>query len=135
MDNDTYPWETLSKRRISKKMADSMEGDLTLDELEESFFEHMNGSSSPGIDGFMDNYMAAFWPLFKYVTKDALNAIQRYGLSQSLRSSILKLLWKGEKNLLETGSYQPISLLSIFYKLASCCIIRRIKSAVKKLKK
>ena len=29
-----------------------MEGDLTLAELEEALFFHMNGSSSPGLDGF-----------------------------------------------------------------------------------
>ena len=33
-------------------------------------------------------------------------------------------------NPLEIGNYRPISLLSIFYKLASCCITLRIKPAV-----
>merc|ERR1712059_46935 len=40
---------------------------------------------------------------------------------------------KGDQNPLEIGNYHPISLLLIFYKLASCCITRRIKPAVESL--
>ena len=36
----------------------------------------------------------------KYLTKDALNAIQKDGLTQTLMGAILKLLRKGEKNIL-----------------------------------
>ena len=67
------------------------------------------------------------------MTKDALNAIKKDGLSQTLRSAILKLLRKGEKSPLEIGNYCHISLLSIFYKLASCCVTRRIKPAVESI--
>ena len=66
----------------------------------------------------------------KYVVKYTLNDIQTEGLSQTLRSTIIKLLRKGDKNPLEISNYCPISLLSIFYKLASCCIIRQIKPTV-----
>ena len=90
----------------------------------------MNGCSSPGMDGFMVNYLRAFWPDLKFITLTALNAIQEEGLSQTLRGAILKLLRKGEKDPLEIGNYRPISLLSIFYKLASCCITQRIKPAM-----
>ena len=97
MDSDTSPWEALSNKRISKEMAESMEGDLTHEELEQALFIHMNGASSPGIDGFTVNYLRKYWHILKYVTKDALNAIQTDGLTQTLRSAILKLLRKGEK--------------------------------------
>ena len=107
-----------------------MEGDLTMDELHEALFFHMNGCSSPGMDGFMVNYLRAFWPDFKFITLIALNAIQEEGLTQTLRGAILKLLRKGEKDPLEIGNYRPISLLSIFYTLASCCITQRIKPAM-----
>ena len=33
MDNDTAPWEALNKMKITKEQADSMEGDLKMDEL------------------------------------------------------------------------------------------------------
>ena len=133
MDDDSAPLEYLESKKISKDMADSMEGDLTMDELDDSLHNHMNGSSSPGIDGFTVNYLRKFWPLLKYLTKDALNATQVDGLTQTLKSAILKLLRKGEKDPLDIGNYRPISLLSIFYKLASCCITRRIKPAVESI--
>ena len=43
MDNDTAPWKALEARKLSKELADSMEGDLTLDELNEALFIHMIG--------------------------------------------------------------------------------------------
>ena len=125
--------KALEKWRLSKELADSMEGDLTLEELTEALFMHMNPSSSPGIDGFMVAYLRVFWNSLKYVVRDTLNSIQTEGLSQTLRTAIIKLLRKGDKNPLDIGNYRLISLLSIFYKLASCCITRRIKPAVESL--
>ena len=130
MGEDTLPWVELGKRKISKELADKMEGDLTMKEIEDALFMYMNGSSSPGIDGFTVNYVRAFWTCLKYVTKDALNSVQTDGLSQTLRNAILKLLRKGDKDQLDIGNYRPISLLYVFYKIASCCITRRIKPAV-----
>ena len=129
MDDDTAPWKALEERKLSRELADSMEGDLTLDELTEALFIHMNPSSSPGIDGFTVAYLRVFWNSMKYVVRDTLNNIQTEELSQTLRPTIIKLLRKGDKNPHEIGNYHPISLLSIFYKLASCCITRRIKPA------
>jgi hypothetical protein len=48
-----------------------------------------------------------------------------------LRLAIFKLLRKGQKNPTLPGNYRPISLLSIFYKLASACITNRMKPAVR----
>ena len=42
-------------------------------------------------------------------------------------------LRKGDKSPLLPGNYRPISLLSIFYKLASACITRRIKPVLARL--
>ena len=56
-------------------MTYSMEGDLTMDELHDVLFNHMNGSFSPGMDVFTVNYLRAFWPSMKFITKEALNAI------------------------------------------------------------
>ena len=106
MDDDTSPWETFSSRSIFRELADSIEGDLTMEELHEALFKHMNGNSSPGIDGFTINYLRAFWPSLKYITKEALNAIQKDGLYQTLREAILKLLRKGKKDPLEIGNYR-----------------------------
>ena len=49
------------------------------------------------------------------------------------RLAIIRLLRKGDKSSLLPGNYRPISLLSIFYKLASACITRRIKPVLARL--
>ena len=53
-----------------------MDGGLTMEELEGDLFFNMNGSSSPGIDGFTVNCVRALWQELKFVTKDALNSVQ-----------------------------------------------------------
>ena len=111
---------------MPKKLFKNMEGKLTDDELHHALFEHMNGSSSPGVDGFTVNYLRVFWPDMKDLTRDALNASIGNRLTQILNSAIIKLLRKGDKNPLLAESYRPISLLPIFYKLASWRITMRI---------
>ena len=95
MYDDNSPWEALRNRRIPEEMAETMEGDLTLEELNEALFMHMNGNSSTGIDSFTVNYLRTFWQQMKYLIKDALNLIQKDDLTHTLISVILKLLRKG----------------------------------------
>ena len=45
----------------------------------------------------------------------------------------MKLLRKGEKSPLEAGNYRPISLLSVFYKIASGVITRRLETVIEKV--
>ena len=54
-DNDTAPFETLCRKKLSRQDAQAMEGLLTLKEMKEALFIHMKGSSSPGVDGFTVN--------------------------------------------------------------------------------
>ena len=85
MDDDNSPWETLRNRRLPKELADSLEGDLTMKELHEALFFHMNGNSSPGSNGFTVAYLRAFWTHLKYPTLDALNDIQHKGLTKETK--------------------------------------------------
>ena len=132
-DGDTAPYQELFKRRITPDTAQNMEGLLTLDELTTCLFNHMKGGSSPGIDGFTVNHLRTFWHELKHVTQAALNCSFGGQLTHSLRKAVIKLLRKGTKDPTLTGNYRPISLLSIFYKLASCCITQRIKPGVESI--
>ena len=132
-DGDTAPYQEICKKQITPETAQSMEGLLTLDELTNSLFNHMKGGSSPGIDGFTVNHLRIFWHELKHITQDALNCSFGGQLTQSLRKAVIKLLRKGTKDPTLIGNYRPISLLSIFYKLASCCITQRIKPAIESI--
>ena len=100
-------------------------------ELEHALFKKMKGSSAPGIDGFQVNWLRKFWASFKMVTFYAINECYRTGtLTSPLRTGVIRLLRKGQKDPTLTGNYRPISLLSIHYKLASCCITQRLRPLV-----
>jgi len=90
----------------------------------------MKGSSSPGIDGFTVNHLRVFWDDLGHIVTQGLNGSFGGELTTSLRKAVIKLLRKGSKDPTFSGNYRPISLLSIFYKLASCAISIRIKPAV-----
>ena len=132
-DGDTQPLEELEKRKISKRLSNSMEGMLTTHELTHCLFNVMKGASSPGLDGFTVNHLRVFWDELKALTTNALNASFGNTLTLTLKKAVIKLLRKGTKDPTLTGNYRPISLLSIFYKLASCAITQRIKPAVESI--
>jgi hypothetical protein len=132
-DGDTKPLDELNKRKITQNNAQKLEGLLTLQELNSALFKHMKGASSPGIDGFTVNHLQTFWDDIGHITRDALNCSFGGEITTSLRLAVIKLLLKGTKDPTLKGNYRPISLLSIFYKLASCAITQRIKPAVDSL--
>ena len=93
----------------------------------------MMGSSSPGIDGFMVNHLRTLWFDMAQLTRDALNASFGNKLNNKLQLAVIKLLRKGTKDPTLIDNYLPISLLSIFYKHAGCCIKQRIKTTVNRI--
>ena len=49
-----HDWDKCNKQLFEEK------------ELEDALFTHMNGSSSPGPDGFTVNWLRVFWPDLKH---------------------------------------------------------------------
>ena len=111
-----------------------MEGEITLEEMEYSLFKKMKRSIALGIHGFTVNWLRKFWSSLKLITLNAINECYRDGsLTSDLRTGIIRLLRKGQKDPTLTGKYCPISLLSIHCKLALCCITKRLRSLVSKV--
>ena len=52
-------------------------------------------------------------------------------LTITLRTALMKLLQKGDKNPTNPNNHRPISLLLTIYKLASYAISNRIKNILK----
>ena len=111
-----------------------MEGQLSDFELTDTLMNSMNGASAPGIDGFTVAWLRQFWPQLRMLVRMALNEMyDETALADMCKLAIIRLLRKGDKSPLLPGNYRPISLLSIFYKLASACITRRIKPVLARL--
>ena len=48
---DTKPSEYLKSKALTDEESESIEGEITLTEINHEYFKKMNGSSAPGIDG------------------------------------------------------------------------------------
>ena len=55
--NDTLPSEQLANRTLTDEERDKIEGEITFDKMQYALFKKMKGSSAPGIDGFMVNWL------------------------------------------------------------------------------
>ena len=111
-----------------------MEGQLSDFELTDTLMNSMNGASALGIDGFTVAWLRQFWPHLRTLVRMALNEMyDKSAMSNMCKLAIIRLLRMGEKSPLLPGNYRPISLLSIFYKLASACITCRIKPVLARL--
>lgn len=133
-NNDRRVLEVLDSRKLTNEERDSLEGEISRAELKTQLFKHMKPSSAPGIDGFTVAWVRKFWADLEDVCYNAINNCYQKGqLTIMLKTAIMKLLRKGEKNKLEASNYRPISLLSVFYKIASGVITRRLESVIEKV--
>merc|ERR1711895_105069 len=122
------------KTKITEQEFQEMEGKLSDFELTDTLMNSMNRASAPGIDGFTVAKLRQFWPKLRSLVRMALNEMyDETALSEMCRLAIIRLLRTGGKSPLLPGNYRPISLLSIFYKLASACITKRIKPVLARL--
>ena len=123
LDDDDNPFEKLLNRRISDEIMDSMEVNMTLQEMTKALNEDMKGTSVPGVDGFSVIFIRKFWDSLGALVRNAVNKCKsKNKLTSTLRTDIFKLLRKGDLNPILAGNFCPISLLSDFYKIASCVI-------------
>ena len=131
LDGDTKSWEELNKRKIPEHVINEMEGNLSDEELSKALMNDMKPNSAPGIDGFNVKFIKAFWDSLKPLLREAVNSMNSKGkMSSTLRIAIMKLLLKSGKDPTSPGSFHPISLLSVLYKIASCAISNRLKKAL-----
>ena len=127
-DDDPAPYDEQLKRQIPEELKMELEGFLTEPELEESLLNNMKPNSAPGVDGFTVKFLRTFWQSLAPLITKAINHMKVKGkLSITLRTAIMRLLQKGDKDPTEPNNFRPITLLSVIYKLASCAISNILK--------
>ena len=91
----------------------------------------MKHNKTPGIDGITAEFLKVFWDKLKMCITNAINCCLTNGeMSITLRQCIIVCLPKGDKDRSLIKNWRPISLLSIFYKLASGTIAERLKTVL-----
>ena len=123
----------IKSRTLTEEEKQLLEGKLTKKELSEQL-KVMKPMSSPGLDGFTIAWLKEFWPELADLCVAAVNnCYDLEVLTPMLSQAIMKIIPKGSKDPLEPGNYRPISLLSIFYKVASGALTRRLKKVYEKV--
>ena len=131
---DERVMEELRKRKLTAEESALLEGKLSKAEMREQLFKHMKPASAPGQDGFTVRWVKHFWGELEDLCEASLNGCyDEMELTTMMKIAIMKILRKGEKCPLEPGNYRPISLLSVFYKIGSGCITRRLERVMPKL--
>ena len=115
---------------ISAATRDSLEEDLTLDELNNAISKFDN-DKAPGCDGLTAEFYKAFWPKLKYpIYRYYKLCLQRGMLGISARRGVLSLMPKKDKNLTDLGNWRPLTLLNFDYKLLSKVLALRLQKAL-----
>jgi len=109
-----------------------LEGDLTLDELDDAV-EGINLGSAPGIDGLNNKFIRKFWNYFRIPLHDyTIECFRKKELTHSFRTALIRLIpKKGDTKKIK--NWRPISLLTCFYKVISKAVNARLDSVIDKV--
>ena len=126
----THPIVSGSKLNANEK--DSMEGPLTIEELDQSI-NQAKLKSAPGADGFSNYFIKEYWHFFRtQLHKLSVDCYANIKLKKSFSRAEIKLIpKKGNIRLLK--NWRPISLLNCFYKTISRAICSRLKKKMDKM--
>lgn len=112
---------------ISNQVRDSLEGDITVDELTNALFQ-MQNNKAPGIDGLTAEAYKMFWKYFKIpYHKAILEAKEKGKLHLIARREVITLIPKKEKDFRIIENWRPITMLTCDYKILAKSIALRMQ--------
>ena len=122
----------IQSKKLSEGEKMSLEGKVTLDELEKSL-DRSNMNSACGWDGVSYSMIKKFWLFLGPLLRDYANeAIEENTLGTTFRTGLLKIIPK-KGNATRIGDWRPITLLCCGYKIVSGMVANRIEKYLKKL--
>lgn len=120
-------------KKLSEEDKMLLEKDLTISEIEGAL-KQMKKGKSPGIDGLTTEFYKTFWHEIKNLLFNAyLDCINNGQLSPTMKTGLITLLPKPDKDLLQLDNWRPITLLCNDYKLLALVYANRIKNVLNKL--
>lgn len=120
-------------KTLNEKDEKLREEDLSLSEIEMALKQMKNGKS-PGLDGITSEFYKHFWnDIKKLVHKVFLECIEKGCLSPTMRTGVITLLPKPNKDLMKLDNWRPITLLCNDYKLLATVYANRLKHVPAKL--
>ncbi|KAJ8358364.1 hypothetical protein AAFF_G00013210 [Aldrovandia affinis] len=112
--------------RLESEEAQSMEADVSLEEVREALLSLRDGRS-PGHDGLPKEFYNAFWELIGPDLLEVYRALlERGSLSASMRKGVLALLFKGGDRT-DLANWRPLTLLTVDYKVLAKVLVIRLR--------
>ena len=117
-------------RSLSEPDRALCEGEISLVELSASL-RTLSTAKAPGSDGFTVEFFSKFWNLLGPLLLEVINVCFADGeLTDSMKSSITRLIFKKRGNIKDLKNWRPISLLNVDYKICSKSITRRLSKVL-----
>lgn len=119
--------EKISLLSISEDEKEQLSAPFTPEEVLQAI-KSMPSGKTPGLDGYSVEFYKAFWvqiePLFMPMVTDFFeNGV----LPDTMKTAIISLIHKKDKDAAECASYHPISLLPVDFKILSKLIAHRLE--------
>ena len=124
--------EWINSRKLSAEERESLEGEITLEELTKSLNESNFGSSG-GWDGISFETIRKFWDCMGFFMKRYADECFATGeLSDTFKMGLIKIIPK-KGNAEKVGDWRPITLLCCGYKIISGVIANRLEKFLMKI--
>ena len=122
-----------SKVKIDDILKGELEEDIKMEEVSIALKE-MKSNKAPGLDGLTADFYKIFYARLKIPMFEAIKyAITVNRLHDSARRGVLTLLPKASRNVLQIGSWRPISLLCVDFKIYSKVLANRMKKGLNQI--
>ncbi len=132
LGNDTVNTQWVGNRRLSDVEKESLEGVVSMAELQKAFDES-NFNSSSGWDGMSYRVIGKFWEALRFPMLKMVNETFRDGeLMETLKMGIIKVIPK-KGNAERLGDWRPITLLCCGYKIISGIVANRLEQYLMKI--
>lgn len=123
-------FDKIDSPTLDQNVAEDLERPVTASELAEAV-KSLQSGKSPVPDGFPADFYKLFWKqLAPHLLEMFTESFNLGFLPHTLNQACILLLLKKGKNPLQCGSYQPISLLNVDFKLLSKVLASRFETAL-----
>lgn len=119
-------FDPLDIPKVDEEVASKLDQPISVEELGVAMAS-MQGGKCPGPDGYPVEFYRKFFPLLAPLLVDMYNeSYTSLMLPSTLTQATISLILKKNKDPLDCGSYRPISLLNVDFKLLSKLLALRL---------